>query len=153
MKIFRGTDGDTAPASCECEKFGYPNKTTIGDVMYENTHFLTEEEAWRSIAKSVQASVLMAGIELNWEQRHLNKATVDVATAAANFATAMDGHNKFFTALEQQQQKQIAALEKERDELKAKVIEAATGGVFTLNSEPEEKCDWNFWQEASLCQK
>ena len=57
IKIYRGAGCDSAPVPMECEVFGYPNKTVEGEVMYSNTHFLSEEEAWRSILDDREAGV------------------------------------------------------------------------------------------------
>jgi hypothetical protein len=60
MKIYRGSDEDNAPVEMECEVFGFPYRTTTGEKMYVNTHFLTESEAWESIKASARASIKLA---------------------------------------------------------------------------------------------
>jgi len=57
IKGYRGTDGDVEPVEFECEVFGWPNKTTDGEMMFFNTHFRTEKEAWDSINRSWEAGV------------------------------------------------------------------------------------------------
>ena len=47
---------------------------------------------------------------------------------------------------------QIAALEKERDGLRAQLVQVATGGLFRLDPEQEVDCDYSFGSEAS-CRK
>jgi hypothetical protein len=32
-----------------CENIGYPHRDVNGDIMYENSHFLTEEDAWTQV--------------------------------------------------------------------------------------------------------
>jgi hypothetical protein len=57
IKGFRGSDGDIEPVPFECEVFGYPNKTTDGETMFINTHFLSEGDAWDSILSGWEAGV------------------------------------------------------------------------------------------------
>jgi len=56
-KGFRGSDGDIEPVPFECEVFGHPNKTTDGETMFINTHFLSEGDAWDSLLKGWEAGV------------------------------------------------------------------------------------------------
>ena len=64
---YRGSDGDISPVKCTYldGEFGYPkhckveseNKT---EQMFENTHFISYEDAWKSITKSVKAGVTLS---------------------------------------------------------------------------------------------
>lgn len=88
MKIYRGTDGDTEPVEMECDAHGYPNATSTGEIMYENTHFKTEAEAWDSIAVSVKAMVELTGIDVRDCQARLGRAHESAGEAARDFALA-----------------------------------------------------------------
>jgi len=76
---FRGQDGDIAPVPFECEVWGYPNKTTTGEDMYENTHFRMEEEAWRSINRSWEAGVSLVARALKYKRSEVEQLTKDLA--------------------------------------------------------------------------
>jgi len=67
---YRGTDGDYRPIKCKIvEKFGYPNycinEGGRREKMYENTHYLTEAEAWKSITESINAGVYLLKNDYN----------------------------------------------------------------------------------------
>lgn len=88
MKIYRGTDGDTEPVEMECEEFGYPNNTTCGEKMCDNTHFKTEQEAWGSILKSVKAGVWLVGRDVILAENNLRKVEKLAAESAKLFSEA-----------------------------------------------------------------
>ena len=73
IKVYRGTDGDTEPVNFECEKFGWPNKTTTGEMMFINTHFRTEKEAWESILTSWDAGVSLTKTALDYKKKELKR--------------------------------------------------------------------------------
>ena len=89
MKVYRGTDGDLEPVEMECEEFGHPNKTSTGETMYVNTHFRTEEEAWASIKRSVEAGVSLAGDDVMRCKRAMQEANKRAGKAAADYAIVM----------------------------------------------------------------
>ena len=92
VKIWRGTDGDTAPVRMECDVFGWPNRTATGETMYENTYFRTEAEAWKSIIASVEAGVKLAGSRVLDLQEKLRSAQEQAGEAAADYVKAQDGY-------------------------------------------------------------
>lgn len=92
MKCYRGTDGDLCPVEMECEKFGYPYHTNIGELMYLNTHFLTEEEAWASIMKSVEAGIRLAGSDVITAEKVFEKAKDKAVKAITDYVIV----NRYF---------------------------------------------------------
>lgn len=44
MDVYTYKDGKVVKE--QCEVFGYPNITTSGELMYDNTHYKTRKEAW-----------------------------------------------------------------------------------------------------------
>lgn len=60
ITVYRGSDGDNEPREMQCEVSGYPQRTTCGERMFENTHFLTRAEAWESIRQSAEAGIKLA---------------------------------------------------------------------------------------------
>ena len=99
MKIYRGTDGDTKPVEMECYEFGYPNKTTTGEIMYANTHFKTERDAWESILRSVKAGVEIAGHDVANIENKLIKAQKMAGEAARDFWIASIGYNEWIKSI------------------------------------------------------
>lgn len=83
---WRGADGDTEPVPCECEVFGYPHITTTGDRMFDNTHFLTREEAWANIERSSRAQLAMASRSLTDARSTLRKAELEMVEAGQRAA-------------------------------------------------------------------
>lgn len=87
---WRGTDGDLQPIKCVCDdKFGYPNwcKDENGnhEQMYQNTHFKTKEEAWKSIISSVKAGVSLSGSFVKRCTDELTKAEKEAAKSVMEF--------------------------------------------------------------------
>ena len=91
MTVWRGTDGDTAPVAVECQAFGHPNLDSDGRMMFENTHFRTEAEAWQSILSNVDDAVSLTGRRVAELRSALAKYESIAAKAAADYATAHDG--------------------------------------------------------------
>lgn len=98
MKVWKGSDGMTAPEERECEVFGYPNRDSRGDTMYKNTHFRTEAEAWESIRESVQAGVSLTGHSVTYAKEQLRQVETQAAKAVEEFAVAMDGYRRFMAS-------------------------------------------------------
>lgn len=94
--VYRGTDGDLEPVKKECEVFGYPNRTTDGEQMYENTHFLTEEAAWRSILRSWAAGVSLASRALEDARAEEQRLTRLLADQSLNKEKAEVKHLEWF---------------------------------------------------------
>lgn len=87
---WRGTDGDVQPVKCICDdKFGYPNycKDENGkeEKMYENTHFLNKEDAWKSIVRSVKAGVSLSGSWVKRVMDELEKAQAESANSVLEY--------------------------------------------------------------------
>ena len=74
ITCWRGDDGDVEPVVCECEVFGWPNKTADGKPMWKNSHFLTIEEAWESIDQSVKAQLSLSAAAVEEARARLAQA-------------------------------------------------------------------------------
>jgi len=66
----------------ECETFGYPNRCTNGETMYENSHFLTPREAWDKLVREIEAGMGLDASEREQARRRFDKATTALADAA-----------------------------------------------------------------------
>jgi hypothetical protein len=86
MIVWKGGDNQTEPVAVACEKPGYPNRDVHGDVMYENTHFSTREQAWDSIRRSAEAQVTLGADRLTDAQQALRIAEQRAAEAAQKMA-------------------------------------------------------------------
>jgi len=95
MKVYRGSDGDVEPVVMECEKFGYPNKTNTGEVMWDNTHFRTPGEAWKRILESVEAGVSLAKRSVKQAEEELDRARKEAGERAKEFNIAHKNYNKW----------------------------------------------------------
>ena len=92
IKGFRGTDGDIEPIPFECEEFGYPNKTTDGETMFINTHFLSEGEAWDSLLDGWEAGVRIHKRLVEQAKADLVKWESGLKTEMQNRAIARGKH-------------------------------------------------------------
>ncbi len=95
MKIYRGTDGDVKPVIMECDKFGWPHKTTCGETMWDNAHYRTELEAWESIIASVYAGVSLAESSVRRCERHASKARKDLFDATQERVKALVNYDSW----------------------------------------------------------
>lgn len=69
----------------ECDKTGWPNRDSIGRVMYVNTHFDTPVAAWEKLISEASA-----GVELGVrERRRLTSALDRVTKEVAGYADAV----------------------------------------------------------------
>lgn len=91
---WRGAGGDVEPVPCWCETFGHPNRTVTGEIMYANSHFLTSEEAWEQIEKSVTARLSLARDKLLQARRQLadaERGMMEAGLADAEIRARRDG--------------------------------------------------------------
>jgi hypothetical protein len=89
ITVYRGCDGDDAPFEMQCEEFGFPNRTTCGEIMYSNTHFLTREEAINSIRESAEAGIRFAAGRIEHVQKQLRDCEQDAVRAALRMARVL----------------------------------------------------------------
>ena len=101
----------------------FKNMEHIGPFM--ERAFATIQRKQEQIESAVRLYALTLNNEIRWMRKHeeLLKTTTE----------------------------QIAALEKERDGLRAQLVQVATGGLFRLDKQ-EVDCDYSFGSEAS-CRK
>lgn len=74
-----------APEPVKCDQIGYPNDDIKGRKMYDNSHFLTIEDAWQSLRSNALAG----------EQLALNDLT---ATEAAVAVRLDEARSRFIAA-------------------------------------------------------
>lgn len=64
---------NNAVSRVECEKCEYPLKDSEGDTIYENTHFLTPEEAYEEAIANCQAGVTLITEDIKDTREKLRK--------------------------------------------------------------------------------
>ena len=89
IPVFRGADGYIKPVRMECERFAPGLKTTCGDTMHINSHFLSEEDAWKAIVSHAEAGVSMAGRDVMQAEGMLADAQENAAYEAKQFMLTM----------------------------------------------------------------
>ena len=97
MTGYKGTDGDTAPVPFEYEpepNGGISGYTNGGEPTYTNTHFKTELEAWKSIIRSVDAGVKLAGGTVERCTKQLRDAYGYAGKIAVEYKAAHDGYRE-----------------------------------------------------------
>lgn len=93
---YRGADVGTEPTELTYSgEFGYPNRCDNGDMMFDNTHFATKADAWKSLSLSVNAQVSIAGRRVENARQALKEAERFAGESAERFAIVMDGLRRF----------------------------------------------------------
>lgn len=80
--------GETEPEPVECEQFGYPHHDVTGRQQYENTHFQTEEEAWRSVLSGSEYAQHFAAQRVKEAERVLAEAKEELIRSALRLSEA-----------------------------------------------------------------
>ena len=78
-----------------CEVFGYPHQTTCGKVMYVNSHYLTEAEAWEKWRKDNTLHLEYLGSRVIEAREALAKCNEAAADQAALLAEGADLYEAF----------------------------------------------------------
>jgi len=84
--MWRGGDGMTKPVKVSCPDGLWPEYDSDGVQIFENTHFKTEDQAWKSIEESVLAGISLAGREVEFREKQLAESKDWAAQAAKDFA-------------------------------------------------------------------
>jgi len=95
---YRGTDGDTAPVPFEYDpepSGDIPAFTKGGMKCYVNTHFKTEEEAWESIIRSVDAGIKLAGSAVELAEAQQRTAYEYAGKAAIEYKSAHENYRRW----------------------------------------------------------
>lgn len=101
--VWRGSDGDLQPVRMECERFAPGLRTACGDTISANTHFLSEEEAWRAIIRYTEAGVDMAGRDVMRAERQLSRSQEQAAKAAKEFTLTLQNFDRWKSRQENRQ--------------------------------------------------
>lgn len=55
MIVYYADESEIKPVQVTCKIFGYPNKDADGRMMYDNTHYKDEKDAWRNLRLNANA--------------------------------------------------------------------------------------------------
>jgi hypothetical protein len=77
--------GEDAPRAVEGPAVGWPSYDADGEQMFLNSHFDTEEKAWRSALDNAKAGVSLSTTRLRRAEEELRDATQYLANDAARF--------------------------------------------------------------------
>lgn len=74
--------GEEMVEPVECETPGYPNRDVNGEVMYHNTHFEIEAEAWQQTLAEAEARLVMAARRVEELRKKLAEAGDELVEAS-----------------------------------------------------------------------
>ncbi|WP_376956440.1 hypothetical protein ABNQ39_00305 (plasmid) [Azospirillum sp. A26] len=80
--MFKAVYGSPRPVTVECEVPAYPNADADGCTIYENTHFLSEAEAWERVLAEHDAGLSLEARRVKNLRAELEAAEKSTATAA-----------------------------------------------------------------------
>lgn len=67
----------------------YPGTDADGETCYDNTHFKTEDEAWKHMVKDVMAGVSLAGMAVKSTRKALTAAEHEAGQACERYCNVM----------------------------------------------------------------
>jgi hypothetical protein len=94
MIVYEARGNMTEPRPVECEKPGYPNVDVDGNTMYENTHFINEDDAWDQLKGEREAHVSNAAGNVEYAEMELQKAKENLVNASLLLTKFWDAHNR-----------------------------------------------------------
>lgn len=92
FKVWTTKRGVPRPVTQFCREFGWPLKTECGETMYDNSHFLSEAEAWGKLMLDLELHVSAMGRGVIDARSVLDRANQHAANAAAEFHAAREAH-------------------------------------------------------------
>jgi hypothetical protein len=81
--VWYASDDAERPEPVQCEEPGYPGRDEHGRVMYRNSHFMSEVDAWAHLLRSGQAGQELARLAYERAQQQLVQCTERLAREAA----------------------------------------------------------------------
>lgn len=76
---------DQIPVAVECASVGHPYVDADGDTQFYNTHFDTEEEAWKKGEAECLAAISLIGADIEQLQAALRRAHDQAGHAAVEW--------------------------------------------------------------------
>jgi hypothetical protein len=94
VKVWKLTS-ENIPREVECEVFKYPHTDADGDTIFENTHWLTEAEAWDYALTDANARISLAARSVRDARQRLAQEEKEAADAALMLAAVLAGREEF----------------------------------------------------------
>jgi len=88
--MWRINEIDVLPKLVDCPDGLYPESDADGVKIFENTHFVTREEAMKNIEENLLARVVFWGRTVTRREKELEETRKDAADAAAALAKFLD---------------------------------------------------------------
>lgn len=83
------------PREVTAEKPCWPNFDSDGDQIYENTHFMHQDEAWDKQLRELECGVIFTGQDIKRYKEELAKAEQRAGKAAEYYAAAVAAHREY----------------------------------------------------------
>lgn len=93
--VWTASDDRTSVVPVECEEPGYPHRDVHGVTMYENTHFLSEADAWDHLLRNAKAGLSLATRDLAARRSRVREAEQAVVAAAEELHAAEENHERW----------------------------------------------------------
>jgi hypothetical protein len=98
--LYRADTDLLRPVRVHCPDGRYPAHDADGKIVYENTHFDSERDAWECLFRNAQAGVSLAGGRVKEARQRVLEANQYAADMAVEFETVRDGCRDFARAQE-----------------------------------------------------
>lgn len=98
LRVWKSEYGTPAPVEKWCEKRGWPNRTTEGEIMYENVFFADLAKAWERHIAEHEAGFEMDAGRVKQAKADLSAAIAAVADAAILMCDVKLAHADFLKA-------------------------------------------------------
>lgn len=95
IEVWTTKRGIPHPVKQFCREFGYPNQTECGETMYNNTHFATEDAAWRKLINGLELHVRSCGRGVADATSALARAHELAGQTAADYHAALEAYEKW----------------------------------------------------------
>jgi len=95
ITVYYVHDSSRTPEPVECKMLSFPNLDALGRMMYENTHYATEEAAWEKIRRTAPLWTENADRDLQVAKIRLTKAEQFYARAIEHVTAVNRNYERF----------------------------------------------------------
>lgn len=95
MIVYKWNTEAPHPIAVECDKPGFPHFDADGEMMFDNTHFATEEEAWEALVQDREAGLSLSARELRRLQAKVREITDETAEAGAQLVEVRKNYERW----------------------------------------------------------
>lgn len=94
-KMWKVVYGSPAPVEVEAEVPCWPNRDEAGEQIFENTHFLSIEEAWPKHLAEHKAGFSNHATDVNYQRRLLEDREKHLIKASLAYDATLKAHKEF----------------------------------------------------------